>query len=64
MTALLTPRELEVGRLLAEGMTNKQIAQALVVALRTVDSHVEHIFAKLGVNSRTQAALLLSERGR
>ncbi|WP_280487710.1 ATP-binding protein [Nocardia farcinica] len=64
VTALLTPRELEVGRLLAEGMTNKQIAQALVVALRTVDSHVEHIFAKLGVNSRTQAALLLSERGR
>ncbi|MEV0029573.1 LuxR C-terminal-related transcriptional regulator [Nocardia sp. NPDC050793] len=64
VVALLTPRELEVGRLLAEGMTNKQIAQALVVALRTVDSHVEHIFTKLGVNSRTQAALLLSARGR
>ncbi|MBF6440236.1 ATP-binding protein [Nocardia cyriacigeorgica] len=60
--ALLTPRELEVGRLLAKGLTNRQIAQALVVALRTVDSHVEHIFAKLGVNSRTQAALLLSSR--
>ncbi|MFE9328474.1 ATP-binding protein [Nocardia sp. NPDC052278] len=60
LIAGLTPRETQVARMLAEGMTNKQIAQALVVALRTVETHVEHIFTKLGVNSRTQVAVLLA----
>lgn len=64
LTSILTPREYQVARMLAEGMTNKQIAQSLVVAPRTVDSHVEHIFAKLGVNSRTQAAILIAEQER
>ena len=64
VTSTLTPRESQVARLLAEGMTNKQIAQALVVVPRTVESHVEHIFIKLGVTSRTQAAILLAEQDR
>ncbi|SEK56879.1 ATP-binding protein [Rhodococcus maanshanensis] len=64
LIASLTPRETQVARLLAEGLTNKQIAQALVVALRTVESHVEHIFTKLEVNSRTQVAALLARQGR
>lgn len=56
--ASLSRREAEVAGMVAEGMTNKQIAQALVLSLRTVESHVEHIFAKLGVRSRTQVAVL------
>ena len=52
----LSDRELEVLRLLASGMSNREIADELVVALDTVKKHVSHIFAKLGVSSRTQAA--------
>lgn len=64
LLSTLTPRESQVARMLAEGLTNKQIAQALVVAPRTVESHVEHIFTKLGVNTRTQAAILLAAQAR
>ncbi|MGW4124504.1 protein kinase domain-containing protein [Nocardia sp. NPDC004711] len=60
LIAALTPREAQVARMLAEGMTNKQIAQALIIAPRTVETHVEHIFTKLGVNNRTQVASLLA----
>jgi ATP/maltotriose-dependent transcriptional regulator MalT len=52
----LSPRELEVLRLLAAGRTNKAIAAELVLSERTVDRHVSNIFAKLGVASRTAAA--------
>jgi DNA-binding NarL/FixJ family response regulator len=51
----LTPRELEVLRLVAAGRTNKEIADELVVSARTVDRHVSNIFAKLGVPSRAAA---------
>jgi DNA-binding NarL/FixJ family response regulator len=51
----LTPRELEVLRLLAAGKTNRAIAGELVVADKTVDRHVSNIFAKLGVSSRAAA---------
>jgi DNA-binding CsgD family transcriptional regulator len=51
----LTPRELEVLRLVAAGETNKAIAAALVLSERTVDRHVSNIFAKLGASSRTAA---------
>jgi predicted ATPase/DNA-binding CsgD family transcriptional regulator len=51
----LTPREREVLRLLAEGLTNPQIAERLVVSLPTVNKHVASIFNKLGVNSRSAA---------
>ena len=51
----LTPRELEVLRLVATGATNKAIAAELVVSERTVDRHVSNIFTKLGVSSRAAA---------
>ncbi len=51
----LTKRELEVLRLLTAGLTNRQIAERLVVSLPTVNTHVASIFNKLGVNSRSAA---------
>jgi NarL family two-component system response regulator LiaR len=53
----LTPRELDVLRLIARGLPNKLIARELGIAERTVKTHVSSIFAKLGVTDRTQAAL-------
>ena len=53
----LTGRELEVLRLLAEGFTNLEISEILSISHHTVKSHVVHIFNKLGVNDRTQAAV-------
>ncbi|TYB41088.1 ATP-binding protein [Actinomadura chibensis] len=52
----LTPRELEIAELISEGLTNKQIAQRLVIAQRTAEGHVERILRKLGCGSRTQVA--------
>jgi DNA-binding NarL/FixJ family response regulator len=52
----LSRREIEVLRLLAEGHTNRAIAGTLSVSERTVESHVFHIFSKLGVSSRAAAA--------
>jgi LuxR family maltose regulon positive regulatory protein len=52
----LTAREVEVLRLLAQGASNQAIADALVVSIPTVKTHVSRILAKLGVQSRTQAA--------
>jgi predicted ATPase/DNA-binding CsgD family transcriptional regulator/DNA-binding XRE family transcriptional regulator len=52
----LTPRERDVARLLAQGYTDRQIAEALTIALSTVGSHVHHVLAKLGVHSRWQVA--------
>jgi non-specific serine/threonine protein kinase len=54
--APLTRREREIAELIAEGLSNREIAERLVIAKRTADSHVEHILAKLGFNSRTQIA--------
>jgi LuxR family maltose regulon positive regulatory protein len=51
----LSSRELEVLRLVAEGQTNTEIADGLVIAVSTVKSHVNSIFGKLGVATRTQA---------
>jgi DNA-binding CsgD family transcriptional regulator len=52
----LTAREFEVGRLIASGLTNTQIAEQLVVSPKTVSAHVEHILAKLGVARRAEIA--------
>jgi NarL family two-component system response regulator LiaR len=59
----LTVRETDVLRLLAEGKTNKQIAADLCVGENTVRTHVSSILAKLGVQSRTQAALYAVQVG-
>lgn len=61
--APLTPREREVLALLAEGLSNKAIAEALVISPRTVNFHLDNIYAKLGVNSRMEAALLALRQG-
>jgi DNA-binding NarL/FixJ family response regulator len=53
----LTARETEVLRLLAQGMSNKEIVSALTIGEKTVKTHVSSILSKLGVASRTQAAL-------
>jgi DNA-binding CsgD family transcriptional regulator/tetratricopeptide (TPR) repeat protein len=52
----LSPRELEVARLVARGLTNKQIGEALFVAERTAENHVQHILVKLGFSNRSQIA--------
>lgn len=54
--AVLTPRELEVAELVAEGLTNPQIAERLVISPGTARTHVERIRTKLGVGSRVQVA--------
>jgi DNA-binding NarL/FixJ family response regulator len=59
----LTARELEVLQLLAEGQTNRQIADRLVVTERTVKFHVSSILAKLGAGNRTEAVALANQRG-
>jgi ATP/maltotriose-dependent transcriptional regulator MalT len=58
----LSPRELEVLRLVAAGRTNRQIASALVVSEHTVARHLQNIYGKLGVSSRTAATAFAFER--
>jgi predicted ATPase/DNA-binding CsgD family transcriptional regulator len=61
----LTKRELEIALLIAEGLTNKEIARRLMVAQRTAESHVEHILTKLGLTTRIQiASWVLAEHNR
>jgi DNA-binding NarL/FixJ family response regulator len=59
----LTPRELEVLRLVGAGRANKEIAGELVISERTARTHVSNILAKLGLSSRTQAALWAVREG-
>jgi predicted ATPase/DNA-binding CsgD family transcriptional regulator len=58
----LTPRELDVLRLLAAGKTDREIAATLFIGIRTVQTHVTHLFAKLGVNTRAEAAAVAVRR--
>lgn len=59
----LTPREIEVLRCLAQGLTNQDIAAELTVSVRTVMTHIRNILDKLNLTNRTQAALYAVERG-
>jgi predicted ATPase/DNA-binding CsgD family transcriptional regulator/transcriptional regulator with XRE-family HTH domain len=59
----LTVRECEVAALIAQGITNRVIAETLVISERTVERHVANIFAKLDLNSRTQIAVFAVETG-
>jgi DNA-binding CsgD family transcriptional regulator len=59
----LTAREQEVLALLAEGMTNAQLAEVLFISERTVNRHISNIFTKLGVHNRTQAARAATAAG-
>ncbi len=59
----LTEREADVLQLLCQGDSDKQIADALHISPRTVQGHLRHIYAKLGVHSRTEAMHLALERG-
>jgi len=59
----LTEREIEVLRLIVNGLSNELIAQTLSVSVPTVKTHVRHIFEKLGVSDRTQAAVWAVRHG-
>ena len=59
----LTPREVEVLRLIAAGRSNAEIAEALVLSVHTAIRHANHIFAKLGVSNRTEAAAYAHRHG-
>ena len=58
----LTRRETEIAKLVAQGLSNKEIAGSLTIAQRTAEGHVEHIMTKLGFHSRAQIAVWTGER--
>lgn len=59
----LTPREKDVLRLIAKGMVNRDIAKALFISEHTVKNHVTNIYRKVGVDDRTQIALMAIRAG-
>lgn len=63
LPAILSEREREVLILLAQGLNNKEIAQRLYLSVRTVEGHLANIYGKLGVHSRTEAALYAVRQG-
>ncbi|KRC88636.1 LuxR family transcriptional regulator [Terrabacter sp. Root85] len=63
VTVDLTPRELEVLALLAQGLTNGQIGKQLYISTKTVSVHVSNLLAKLGASGRTEAAAIARRRG-
>jgi DNA-binding NarL/FixJ family response regulator len=54
----LSPQELQVARLAAQGLTNKEIAQRLYLSPRTIGTHLYHVYPKLGITSRADLAAL------
>ena len=63
LPAGLTAREVEVLRLLALGLTTREVGEQLVISPKTADHHVQHIYTKIGVSTRGAAALFAIERG-
>ncbi len=59
----LTPRELEVLKLIAEGRANREIAEELTISEKTVKNHINNIFSKLHINDRSQAMLYAIRKG-
>jgi DNA-binding CsgD family transcriptional regulator len=62
-TAHLTPQEVQIARLVSEGLSNKEVAAQLFLSPRTIDSHLRNIFGKLAITSRTQLARLSFAEG-
>jgi HD-GYP domain-containing protein (c-di-GMP phosphodiesterase class II) len=62
-TGGLSAREIEVLRLLVRGLSNKQIAREMTVSVSTVGSHIEHIYTKIGANTRGSAAMYAMQHG-
>jgi DNA-binding CsgD family transcriptional regulator len=60
--ASLTPTELSVVKLVAEGLSNQQVAERLFIAPRTVGTHLTHVYAKLGLSTRTELAVAVLRR--
>ena len=54
----LTPREREVAALIAEGRSNREIADALVLSVRTVERHIENVYNRLGISGRAGRAIV------
>jgi DNA-binding NarL/FixJ family response regulator len=59
----LSPREQQILGLLAEGRTQRQIAEDLVISSKTVATHIQHVLSKLGVNTRAQAVAMAFQKG-
>jgi predicted ATPase/class 3 adenylate cyclase/DNA-binding CsgD family transcriptional regulator len=60
--AALTPAEANVAALVAEGLTNPQVGERLFISRHTVDTHLRHVYAKLGVSTRSELAALAARR--
>lgn len=60
----LTPREMEIAKMVAEGLTSREIADAMHISSRTADNHVQHILDKLDLRSRSQIATWVAQRPR
>jgi DNA-binding CsgD family transcriptional regulator len=59
----LTPREVDVLRLAARGLSNKEIAERLVISPKTVGNHIEHIYTKIDASTRAAASLFAMQHG-
>ncbi|MGZ4625920.1 MAG: response regulator transcription factor, partial [Kineosporiaceae bacterium] len=62
-SSVLTPREQEVMRLVAQGLTNRQIGRRLFISEKTASVHVSNVLAKLGAAGRTEAVAIVHRRG-